>query len=299
MLQRVGGATPISYQWNSGDLTEDLIGVGAGTYSLTIIDNAGCDTTFAVTVSEPSAIELDINSNDPSCGDDDGIASVTVISGGTSPFSYSWTNGSTTSQADSLSTGIYSVQVTDDAGCSVSSTVIINNWNGPSILLAGTQNPSCIGDSDGAIDITAAGGAGSYTYIWSDGSTTEDLIGVIAGTYDVTLQDANGCETTESFTVNNPNPMDLSNSNIFEASCGGADGAIMVTVSGGAGNYNYQWDAAAGSAAVDNVSGLEAGAYSITVADANGCIANMTYSINNAGGPFNYRRFNYSATLLR
>ena len=281
----VGGATPISYQWNSGDLTEDLIGVGAGTYSLTIIDNAGCDTTFAVTVSEPSAIELDINSNDPSCGDDDGIASVTVISGGTSPFSYSWTNGSTTSQADSLSTGIYSVQVTDDGGCSVSSIVIINNWNGPSILLAGTQNPSCNGDTDGAIDITAAGGAGSYTYIWSDGSTTEDLIGVIAGTYDVTMQDANGCETTESFTVNNPNPIDLSNSNIFEASCGGADGAIMVTVSGGAGNYNYQWDAAAGSAAVDNVSGLEAGAYSITVTDANGCIANMTYSINNAGGP--------------
>ena len=281
----VGGAAPISYQWSAGDITEDIIGVAAGTYSLTIIDNDGCDTTFTATVSEPPVIDLIISSNDPSCGDEDGAAIVNVLSGGTSPFSYSWTNGSSASQTDSLAAGIYSVQVTDDVGCSVSSTLIINNWNGPSILLTGTQNPSCIGDTDGAINITAAGGAGSYTYIWSDGSTTEDVTGLIAGTYYVTLQDASGCQTTESFTVNNPTSIDLSNSNIFEASCGGADGAIMVTVSGGSGNYNYQWDAAAGSAAVNNVSGLAAGAYSLTVADANGCIVNMTYSVNNVGAP--------------
>jgi len=280
-----GGAIPISYQWNSGDVTEDLIGVVAGTYSLTIIDNEGCDTTFITTVSEPSVIELSINSNDPSCGDDDGVAFVTVLSGGASPFSYSWTNGASTSQADSLSTGIYSVQVTDDAGCSVSSTVIINNWNGPNILLNSSQEPSCFGDSDGTIDITAVGGAGSYSYIWSEGSTTEDISGLISGTYDVTLQDANGCETTESFTVNDPILMDLSNTNITEASCGGFDGGITVTVTGGAGNYNYQWEAAAGNATVNSVSGLTAGAYALTVADANGCIATMTYSINNVGGP--------------
>jgi hypothetical protein len=281
----LGGASPISYQWSSGDITEDIIGVDAGIYSLTIIDNDGCDTTFITTVSEPSVIELSINSNDPSCGDDDGVAIVTVLSGGTSPFSYSWTNGSSTSQADSLSAGIYSVQITDDNECSVSSTVIINNWNGPSILLNSSQEPSCIGDSDGAIDISAAGGTGSYTYVWSEGSTTEDVSGLISGTYEVTIQDASGCETTESFTVNDPTSIDLSNTNITEASCGGVDGAITVTVSGGAGNYNYQWDAGAGSATVNNVSGLAAGAYALTVADANGCITTMTYSINNIGAP--------------
>ena len=281
----VGGAAPISYQWNSGDITEDIMGVEAGTYSLTIIDNNGCDTTFATIVSEPSAIELSINSNDPSCGDEDGIAIVTVLSGGTSPFSYSWTNGSTTSQADSLSAGIYSVQVTDGSGCSVSSNVIINNWNGPSISLTSSQEPSCIGDSDGEIDITTLGGTAPFTFLWSEGSTTEDVSGLISGTYDVTIQDASGCETTESFTVNDPSPIDLSNTNITEASCGGVDGAITVTVSGGAGNYNYQWDGAAGSATVDNVSGLTSGAYTLTVADANGCIATMTYSVNNVGAP--------------
>jgi len=280
-----GGAAPISYQWDSGDITEDLVGVGAGTYSLTIVDNDGCDTTFSATVSEPAVMDLSINSNDPSCGESDGVAIVSVTSGGTSPFTYSWTNGSTSTQADSLDAGIYSVQVLDVNGCSASSTVIINNWNGPSISLSSSTEPSCVGDADGEIDVTITGGQGPFTYSWSEGSATEDVTGLIAGTYDLTIEDANGCETSESFTLSNPTSIDLSNAAITEASCSGADGAITVTASGGAGSYNYQWDAAAGSATVDNVSGLAAGAYALTVADANGCIASMTYSVNNIGGP--------------
>src|SRR5690606_23340559 len=120
-----------------------------------------------------------------------------------------------------------------------------------------TTTVSCNGGSNGTIDLTVTGGTAPYTFAWSNTATTEDMTGLTAGTYDVTVTDANGCTTTASVTVNEPTVLSASISSQTNIACnGGATGSATVTVTGGTASYAYLWSNGATTA---TATGLAAG----------------------------------------
>ena len=152
----------------------------------------------------------------------------------------------------------------------------------PSVSATPTD-ASCSGVADGSIDITVSGGAAPYNFSWSTGATTEDITGLVAGTYTVVITDANNCVTTQSVTVNDGGSVSISTT-ATDASCGASDGTATATATGGASPYNYLWDAAAANQTTQTATGLAAGTYTVTATDANGCTSVGTVTVVSSGG---------------
>ncbi|WP_281756623.1 SprB repeat-containing protein, partial [Neptunitalea chrysea] len=130
-----------------GATTEDLTGLSNGTYTITITDNNGCATTTSVTVTEPDALSTSVSNTDVLCnGDIDGTADLTVA-GGTTPYTYAWSNGATTEDLTELTAGTYNVTITDDNGCTATESVTISE---PTAIVASSNSTdvSCNGGSN-------------------------------------------------------------------------------------------------------------------------------------------------------
>jgi hypothetical protein len=121
--------------------------------------------------------------------------------GGQGPYTYLWSNGQTTQTVNGLIAGTYTVVVTDNLGCTVSGSATITQPAAPILLQETHVNVLCFGNNTGSIDVTVSGGTLPYTYLWSNGATTQDLSNLIAGTYSITVTDANGCISVMSIVV--------------------------------------------------------------------------------------------------
>jgi PKD repeat protein len=275
-----GGTAPFDYYWSDGSINDTLYNACAGTYNLTVTDAAGCIDTASIVITNPSQISPSVISNNASCGDNDGNATVSVT-GGQTPYSYNWSSGDNDPTADSLTAGTYTVTITDNGGCVNFETVLISDSNGPTLSLASATDPNCTGASDGAIDMTVGGGVLPYTFSWSSGQTTEDVSGLLAGPYELTITDNNGCIAIQSVTLTDPNPMSVS-FNITQANCGNADGIVSATVAGGTSPFIYSWSTG-GSNSTE--AGVAAGIHTLTVTDANSCSVTETYAMSELNGP--------------
>lgn len=271
-----------SVSWSNGAITEDLAGLSPGTYSVTITDESGCAPyTANYTVSAPGApvlttsgtTSLDCN------GDTDGVIDLSVT-GGTGTLTYSWSNGNTTQDLSGLSAGVYSVLVSDNANCSSTTSVTITE---PTALnLSGiVQNIQCAGDGNGMVDITVSGGTSGYNYLWSNGSSTQDLSNINGNNYSVTVTDANGCTISDSYSVFEPSSIQV-NGAVTEANCGQSDGAITLNAGGGVGSLVYSWNTGETTLSLMNIS---AGAYTLTITDSNNCQLIEAYAVSSIGGP--------------
>ena len=276
-----GGLAPYTYLWTNGMSGGSITGVCGGSHGLFITDANGCESNNEVIINEPLSLSNTINTTNPGCGLSDGSAEVTTTSGGVTPYSYQWSNGSMLALADSVSSGVYTVTVTDANGCTSIETVSITSSTSP-ILTSNLTSPSCTGGSNGSIDLTITGGTAPIVFDWSTGESTSDISNLPAGIYDVTIMDASGCGIVEVFTLSDASPIDLSVFSVSEASCGFSDGSIEVAASGGSGSYNYLWSSG-GSTAVE--SNLSPGTYTLSVSDANGCLAMANYTVSNESGP--------------
>ncbi|MBX7226824.1 MAG: hypothetical protein K1X55_12400, partial [Chitinophagales bacterium] len=273
-----GGTSPYTYAWSNGATTQDISSLAAGTYTVTVTDANGCTASTSVTINNTNGPSLSTTKVDATCGNNNGSIDLSV-SGGTSPFTYAWSNGATTQDISSLAAGTYTVTVTDANGCTASTSVTINNTNGPS--LSTTKVDATCGSSNGSIDLSVSGGTSPYTYAWSNGATTQDISSLAAGTYTVTVTDANGCTASTSVTINNTNGPSLSTTKV-DATCGSSNGSIDLSVSGGTSPFTYAWS---NGATTQDISSLAAGTYTVTVTDANGCTASTSVTINNTNGP--------------
>ena len=271
-----GGIAPYTYSWSNGAITKDLANISGGTYTLTVTDNNGCQTIETVVIDEPlSALAASGTSTNVSCfGGNDGTVDLTV-SGGTAPYTYAWNNGRTTEDVAGLTAGNYQVIVTDARGCTMAVPFTIGS---PTLMQANASisNITCNGADDGAIDLTVSGGTAPYTFLWSNGETTEDLSAQTPGNYSVQITDANGCVISRSFQITEPAAMQLTYTQTDVLCFGNSTGAIDITVTGGVGGYTYAWSNGATS---EDLSNLTAGNYSVTITDVNGCSVSQNIQI--------------------
>jgi|GEM_PF-767588 len=264
-----------TYLWSNGATTEDITGLSAGTYTVTVTDCRGCVATDAITITEPdSLMGMPMGTNLLCNGDSTGNIDL-VVSGGTTPYNYIWSNGAMTEDISGLAAGTYTVTVGDANRCSTTASVILTE---PGILsaLAIGSNLLCFEDATGSINLTVTGGTPAYNYNWSNGETVEDITGLAAGTYMVTVTDANGCIATMSTMLTEP-PLLTVTATTTEVTCyGGSDGTAASTVTGGTPAYSYNWS---NGETTKNITGLVAGTYTLTVTDANECSATTSVMV--------------------
>jgi hypothetical protein len=268
-----GGTPGYTYMWNNGMTTQDISGLVPGPYTVTMTDANGCTGTTMAMITQPLPLILGglPTINDASCnGSCDGTVTNVVVTGGTTPYSYNWSNGGNAANIGNLCAGDYSGTVTDNNGCTFSASVTINE---PSAISLGgfptITNASCADACDGSVsNVVIIGGTPPYSYDWSNGGGTANLENLCAGNYTGTVTDGNGCVYTTPIplTITSP-PAIVISGNVTNSTIDN-NGAIDITVSGGTGAYSYNWSNGMTS---QDISSLEPGVYSVIVTDANGC----------------------------
>ncbi|RVT79581.1 hypothetical protein EOD40_00265 [Flavobacterium sufflavum] len=277
-----GGTPGYTYSWSpSGGTAATATGLAAGSYTVTITDANGCTATRNYTITQPSAISTASGSQtNVSCnGGTNGSASVSP-SGGTPGYTYSWSpSGGTAATATGLAAGSYTVTITDANGCTATRNYTITQPSAISTASGSQTNVSCNGGTNGSASVSPSGGTPGYTYSWSpSGGTAATATGLAAGSYTVTVTDANGCTATRNYTITQPSAISTASGSQTNVSCnGGANGSASVSPSGGTPGYTYSWSPSGGTAAT--ATGLAAGSYTVTITDANGCTATRNYTI--------------------
>lgn len=272
-----GGTAPYTFQWNDAlaQTTQTATSLCAGTYFVIITDANGCSGNDTITINEPSVIVPNLSTTMATCGSADGTA-IVAPTGGTSPYSYLWSTGPTTPNANGLAAGLHSVIITDNNGCMLTVPVPISNPNGP-IISVTSINATCNGTCTGSASVSITSGTPSFSVLWNTGATTSTITGLCAGIYSVQVTDGNGCVTSQSVTVNQ-NPLISALVSTIDATCNGVcDGSAIVTPSGGVAPYSYSWSS---GHTINAVSGLCAGNYTVTITDALGCSIIKNITIN-------------------
>ncbi len=267
-------STSLTYAWSNGDTTQDISNLVAGTYTVTI-SNGNCNTIQSYTITEPAALVNTLDSvNDVSCaGNTDGNV-YTSLTGGTGPFTFSWSSGNNTDDLTNVPAGTYTLTVTDGNGCTDTTTAVVNtSLVVIQVATDSMSNANCNGDTSANIYITATGGNLPYSYLWSNGVTTEDLANATAGTYFAIVTDINGCAaSSDTLILTQPNAI-TTTSSIQGVGCNSTtDGTATVTANGGTPTYTYLWDAGTGNQTTATATGLSNAVYSVSITDSNGCL---------------------------
>jgi hypothetical protein len=259
--------SPYSISWSTGDTTSLTDSIPAGLYYVEIIDANGCQGALAVSLNNANGMSISdtLISNTACAYGNTGSIDIS-LSGGTSPFNFNWSNGTTTEDVNNLSAGLHDVIITDDNGCVLSATFEVES---PSPFnFSFTIQPSFCNSSNGAALLTVTGGTAPYSYQWINGATTSSVTGLAVGYYSVTVTDVNGCSFTDIAIINEFGGPQISTDTLIQPSCGGNDGSVEISIYAGVPPFTYDWSDNSTNQDLMNVSN---GIYSVLVTGSNGC----------------------------
>ncbi len=281
-----GGTTPFAFVWDNGDADAIGDGLNAGDHTVTITDGNGCVTSRSIAFTEPEVLGVQTVTELVSCfGGMNGLA-IASPSGGTLPYEYFWDALAANQRTDTafqLIAGTYDVTVTDLNGCSATATAIVTQ--NPEIMLATqVQDATCDNLPNGTATVAATGGSGNYTYAWVD-LPTDSLVGsadavsqLVQGDYFVVVTDEFMCRDTAQISINAPLPIDIQFITQPPLCTDASDGAASLTVNGGTPGYQFVWNDGI-SSAMPVRNDLAEGAYTVSVTDANACVAEVSFEL--------------------
>jgi hypothetical protein len=277
------GTPPYSYAWSTAPVQTTITAINllAGNYTVTVTDSLGCGDTAVVTITQPPALVPNATHADLLCNAICDGSAWASPAGGTGAYTYTWNtspvqHGQT---ATGLCAATYTLTVRDANACFAVQTVTLSQ---PSALVVSTShsNPRCSYSCDAYAFATPSGGTGAYTYLWSTtpSQSTQTISGLCAGTYTVTVSDANGCTKVQPVTVNQTAPI-LPTTTHTNALCpGDCNNTASVSATGGFGSYHYSWSTIPPQSS-STASNLCAGTYTVTVGDLLNCTATQTVQV--------------------
>lgn len=286
-----GGTTPYVFNWEDdlgnpvAQTTSTVTGLCQGNYLVTATDVNGCpQLTGTQSLIENTEITISTSVVHSDCDVTNGTASVNV-SGGAPPYTYSWSNSSTSSSLTGLSVGLYTCVITDSESCIDTALANLGYIDSNTATIQVISPISCPDSCDASITVNVVGGVPPYLYSWTVGSSDDTLFNLCADSIGVGTTDSTGCPGFASVVLSEPDPISASVTSTDETSCNAQDGSIDLTPSGGTSPYTYFWN---DSSTTQDLSSLEEGTYRVTVSDANGCPAAVGQATINAGAPIQF-----------
>ncbi|MBK8805963.1 MAG: T9SS type A sorting domain-containing protein [Bacteroidales bacterium] len=186
-----GGTAPYNFRWQNTRTDNALKQIKAGDYEVLIFDAAGCSELKTYTIFQPEPIYVGVEKKLPLCGESDGACYI-YVSGGTGTYKMLWSNGDTDDVIEKLSTGIYTVSITDEKMCKHREVIAIDNENAPVISIDEIVSAPCH-KKEGSVAISVTGGSEPYSYLWNDGKNIEDRTAVLPGVYSLSVTDNSKC----------------------------------------------------------------------------------------------------------
>lgn len=280
-IQVSGGTSPYDFTWDTPSIppgTSMPKNLCPGQYGVTVKDFRGCTRQEKLSILAATPLDFRFDRIAPSCAGRSDGSILSDITGGTAPYRYRWDTGDTTANLTDIPCGKYVLTLTDAAGCTRVSTVEVLCPPPVQVLTIVAKAVRCFGGSDGTLEVQAKGGTGALNYLWSDplAQTNPLAEGLSAGQYTVTVSDANGCSTTATMTVMQPEALIVNTSSTSVSCYGGSDGTATAAATGGTLGKNFSWE---GGKTGPQISGLAAGTYTVTATDAAGCTASASVSI--------------------
>ncbi len=270
-----GGTGNLSFFWDSGESVPALTGKPDGTYSLTVTDDSGCAEDASIMLTQPTRLVASISDAiDPSCaGLADGSAKV-FVEGGTAPYDFHWSNGSSIPDQEHLEGGDYTLEVRDVNDCLATDQVTLVEPPALDVSLVKIADVSCFGGNDAALQVSVGGGTPPYNYKWYDSLVTLSATGpqlarLEQGSYSVEITDSRDCQVVRNASIfEPPRPLQADILPTPGLCYGGSSGSLDLTVQGGTPPYSYQWS---NGQTKEDLSSVAAGKYEVTVTDAKGC----------------------------
>ncbi len=272
-----GGTFPYSYQWSNGGQTSTIEGLSAGTYTVTVTDNAGTTRVGSIQVTQPLPIYFNLVVNVPSCN---GFPATMTMHpfGGTPPYSVEWSHGVQGPTANNLMPmSIYIITVTDANGCQRDTAICPPTMDSLKVQLV-IKRADCEGVNNGTATALVNPPAGNYRYTWNVSPlNTHQVTGLAAGTQvAVTVTDQiTGCTGTASGVIGALSKVNLKVSGTQKLNCANdRNGVLTANATNGSAPYTYIWQGpGVNGASGQTLTGLGPGTYSVTATDARGCTA--------------------------